>query len=812
MQDLRRNPRGDRWRAVLLVPALLLALAFLLAMIPALASAHAQTATASAPAAAAPLPSLTPAEAQRALDVLLDDARRAETIRLLRALADAPAAAAATPSSAVAPAPEPAPAAASETIERDGLLSQVLQGIGTGTDSLIDRIVALIVPLAGLPAAWEWLVDTLADPHTHSLLLDAAWKVAIALGLAALAEWGTHRALVRPRRALVAAATPPAATAAVDPQARLGLGRRCLLACAGFGLDMLPLLAFALVGITVAAVGTLVVALAFEQRPTSRLIVMILINAHIAWGVLTALAYRLTSPDIFRLRTLPLDDGDADYAYRTARRIVSLVVCVMAGLEIARILGISTYAYGALLKLMLLLVHGILIVAVLHCRRGVAGKIRGTSPKTGILGMMRGWAAAVWHLAAIFFLLAMWLVWAADVRDGYVLILRFFFSTVAVLVAAQLLAMTVLRGLDRLFTLEARDLGRFSMVQERASHYYPLVRRLILTAGVILTLLLLLQVWGFGVVDWFEDDSGIASRLLSAATIVAIAGILALAVWEGVNAAVERHLNALGQRGDRARAARLRTLLPLLRSSLLIFVIGIVGLTALSEIGVNIAPLLAGAGIVGVAIGFGSQKLVQDVITGVFLLLENVMHVGDNVTVAGLSGTVENLSIRTIRLRAGDGSVHVIPFSSVGTVTNANRGIGNAAVSVSIDYAEDTDRVGEVLKDIAAEIRKDPAYSSMILDDLALWGVDAVNGGSVTIVGQIRCLDSGRWGVQREFNRRLKKRFQELGIKLADPAKSVLVPAGEDDSQPVLPLASEPGPTSATQTRSPPPSALGNTA
>ena len=114
-----------------------------------------------------------------------------------------------------------------------------------------------------------------------------------------------------------------------------------------------------------------------------------------------------------------------------------------------------------------------------------------------------------------------------------------------------------------------------------------------------------------------------------------------------------------------AQSARLRTLLPLLRSALLITIVVFAGLMVLSEIGINIAPLLAGAGIIGVAIGFGSQKLVQDLITGIFLLLENAMQVGDWVTVSGLSGTVENLSVRTIRLRAGDGSVHIIPFSAV---------------------------------------------------------------------------------------------------------------------------------------------------
>src|SRR6202000_839406 len=171
-----------------------------------------------------------------------------------------------------------------------------------------------------------------------------------------------------------------------------------------------------------------------------------------------------------------------------------------------------------------------------------------------------------------------------------------------------------------------------------------------------------------------------------------------------------RQLARFAREGAYARAARLRTLLPMLRTALIVTILTIAGLTALSAVGVNIAPLLAGAGIVGIAVGFGSQKLVQDVVTGVFLLLENAMQVGDFVTVSGLSGVVEDLSIRTIRLRAGEGSIHIIPFSSVISVTNTNRGIGNAAVSVNVDYTEDTDRVSAVLKEIAAEIRKDPKF------------------------------------------------------------------------------------------------------
>jgi small-conductance mechanosensitive channel len=257
------------------------------------------------------------------------------------------------------------------------------------------------------------------------------------------------------------------------------------------------------------------------------------------------------------------------------------------------------------------------------------------------------------------------------------------------------------------------------------------------------------------------------------------------------------------------KSARLRTLQPMLRTGLLCALVGVFGLTALSEIGVNIAPLLAGAGILGVAIGFGSQKLVQDFITGIFLLLENAMQVGDWVTVAGLSGSVENLSIRTMRLRAGDGSVHIIPFSSVSTVTNVNRGIGNAAVSVNIPIEEDSDRVCDVLSEIATTLRGEQRFSDMMRSDLQLWGVDKVDAGVVTIAGQIVCTDSGRWAVQREFNRRLMIRFKELGIRIATPVSTVYNHVATEAPAPVQQIESAPPPNQMVE--SPPPAALGNT-
>jgi len=213
----------------------------------------------------------------------------------------------------------------------------------------------------------------------------------------------------------------------------------------------------------------------------------------------------------------------------------------------------------------------------------------------------------------------------------------------------------------------------------------------------------------------------------------------------------------------------------MLRTTLLSVIVAVVALTALSEIGVNIAPLLAGAGIVGIAIGFGSQKLVQDLITGLFLLLEDSMQVGDVVQLGGQSGLVEALTIRTIRLRAFDGSVHLIPFSAVTTVTNMTRDFSFAVTDVLVGYGEDIDRVGQVLTEIVAGMRTEPRWEDVIRDDMELIGVEQLADSGVMIRTRIKTLPIQRWNVAREFNRRIKIRFDELGIEIPYPHQKIVL-------------------------------------
>ncbi|MBN9126163.1 MAG: mechanosensitive ion channel family protein, partial [Nitrosospira sp.] len=300
------------------------------------------------------------------------------------------------------------------------------------------------------------------------------------------------------------------------------------------------------------------------------------------------------------------------------------------------------------------------------------------------------------------------------------------------------------------------------------SPYHLLALRTVSLVIAISALIVLLQVWGVDTLSWFQAGS-IGRRLAAALATIAVTCALAFAAWEALNMTLHRRIERWTAMGDTARAARLRTLVPMLRTTLLFAIGTVVLLATLDQLGISIGPLVAGASIIGVALGFGSQKLVQDFITGIFLLMENAIQVGDTITVADVSGTVEYLSIRTVRLRAGDGSLHVVPFSSVSTVTNTNRGIGNASIRVSVRADSDVDKVFEAIRSVGEEMRVDPVFKNLILADAEIWGVDQIDGATITVLGQIRTVDRGRWPVQRGFNRRILQRFREAGIQLMNP-------------------------------------------
>jgi small-conductance mechanosensitive channel len=218
---------------------------------------------------------------------------------------------------------------------------------------------------------------------------------------------------------------------------------------------------------------------------------------------------------------------------------------------------------------------------------------------------------------------------------------------------------------------------------------------------------------------------------------------------------------------------REKTLLNLFKNAFSIALAIFGTMLALAQIGVNIAPLLAGAGVVGLAIGFGAQKLVQDIITGIFIQFENVMNEGDAVEVAGRSGVVEKLTIRSVTIRDMSGTIHLIPFSSVDQVSNMVRGFSFYVAEVEVAYDSDIEAVKQALRD-AFDALMATDHSAVILDDLDLQGLIALTPASMKLRARIKTLAGKQWGPGRFYSETVKRLFAERGIRTPTPRVSYI--------------------------------------
>ncbi|MBU8543218.1 MULTISPECIES: mechanosensitive ion channel domain-containing protein [Roseomonadaceae] len=755
---------------------------------PALAQTPAAPPTAAAPASA---------ELDRLLATLRNDAARTELLRNLETLlaaqrAAAPAAGTSTgtPTTGAATPPEASPAAppaaeAPALLAPNTLGAQLLMGASQRLQGISESLVAAAEAATDLPSVARWASDLARDPVTQTRVIDAAWKLMLLFGAGLLAEWLARRSLRRWSERL-----DSMAPAAEDPWTWM---RRVPLVLARLVLDLLPLVAFAV--ISYGMIG------AVRPLPTTELVLLTANNAYIALRAVMAVCRMLFSPASSHLRLVPCLDETAAYVTVWVRRIASIAIFSYAVAEAGLLFGLPWAAYDGILRLAALVVSLLLIIVILQNRGAMADLLRAPELRPGdqpdrmrrLMRSLRDRLAEIWHLIAILWLMALWGVWALEVRDGFERLLRVSVITLAILGIAKLADELLRRAINRGFSVGHDLARRYPGLEARANRYLPVLKGIVSALIMVITLLFLLEAWGVSAFAWFARGQ-LGARLLASLISVGLTVIVAITVWEVANAAIQRYLVRLSRDAQASRSARVRTLLPMLRTILSGTIIVFVALNVLTEIGVNVAPLIAGAGVIGLAIGFGSQTLVRDVITGIFLLFEDAVAVGDVVSVGGLAGVVEQLSIRSIRLRAQDGSIHIIPFSAVTTVTNMTRDFSFAVLDVSVGYGEDTDRVVEVMRDVAADIRADPKFNPIIRDELEVLGVERLADSGVLIRARIKGEPMARWSIGREFNRRIKQRFDQLGIEIPYPHQKLVIerqqprhPAEEGEDFPAAP-------------------------
>jgi small-conductance mechanosensitive channel len=246
--------------------------------------------------------------------------------------------------------------------------------------------------------------------------------------------------------------------------------------------------------------------------------------------------------------------------------------------------------------------------------------------------------------------------------------------------------------------------------------------------------------------------------------------VLALALIRLMKAVINRLL-AFSRHESGVRAQQLRTAAGVIGSVGTFVIVFLALMQILPVLGVNMGPLLASAGVAGLAIGFGAQTLVHDVINGFFILLENQYAVGDVVRVAGVKGTVEAMTMRNTTLRDDDGTVHIVPNSEIKIVSNLTRDWAQLALHISVAYGENSDQVLKLLQEVAQEVRNDPAFRNDIVADPQVPGIERVANGEVDYLMLVKTLPNRQYGVSRELRRRIKECFQKNNIQAGNPAR-----------------------------------------
>ena len=484
--------------------------------------------------------------------------------------------------------------------------------------------------------------------------------------------------------------------------------------------------------------------------------------------VVLAVARFILAPDVPNLRLVPsIGDKGSRYLYRWTRRLAGIGIYTYFLLQAVELMGLPHAAVRGFLKLAALVFAGLLIVLILQNRRPVRDWLRRDHTTRFRLKSVSGfssarrWFAHLWAFFAIAFVVVTYLSWTFNFDGGPDYLLRAVFGTLGLVILARILSFLVDQAADRAMIWSERFKSSLVQVTDRAGRYIPVLQGLAHWAILGGFILGSFYAWGLNSFSWLNTHNVYVQKGFGI-TLVAVGAIV---TWEVVSAAIERLL--LQKTGSvAARGARMRTLLPLLRNFCFIFILTIAMMIMLGEVGIDTRPLLAGAGVIGVALGFGSQTLVKDVITGMFILFENTITVGDSVDLGkGHAGTVEGLSIRTLRVRDGNGGIHTVPFSEVSSIINTSRDYSVYTFDITVNYRADTDAVVAILRELGAELLADPSFRDNILEPLDIWGVDGFNDNGVDIKAALKTRPGQQWGMVRAFNRRLKQRLDEAGIR-----------------------------------------------
>lgn len=530
------------------------------------------------------------------------------------------------------------------------------------------------------------------------------------------------------------------------------------------------------------SVGVLVIYLLFfHESGNDRPVILTWLAAMLLIECTRLVSRFVLAPRADGLRFLPLQGETALYLHRWVMRVAVVGAFGVLGSGLLALQGMSEALHLTMVTMVGLTVMLMVCWVALSNRARVAAHIAAGAPAGGL----RTQFAAVWHLAFLAYALLFWVVWAC-----YIVV----FGTRAMAPGlATLLAVPLFLVLDHwsqkfigfAFGLgpqpqAAEDTGQSVSAKFNPARYRQGLRMSFRAVLVAVIFFWLMDAWGI------ELDMGKAVARAGLNILVTV--LLAHMAWVLASSAIERKINETGSDGEGhggddgggAGGDRLGTLLQLLRKFIFGTLLVIVVMIMLSSLGVDIGPLLAGASIVGVAIGFGSQELVRDIVSGIFFLIDDAFRIGDYIECGSAMGEVEHISIRSLRLRHHLGKIYTIPFGRLSQVVNYSRDWAIMKLKYHVPHDTDPGAVKKIIKEINKEIREVPELDAAMLADIKSQGVKTIDETGLLMRVKFKTVPGAQFTLRKLVLAKMRRKFAERGIKFATKRVAVHIPGMED--------------------------------
>ena len=633
----------------------------------------------------------------------------------------------------------------------------LMRVVGMQTEQFFGALTQTIKNLNNIGDVPQWIIDQISTKEKQEYWLELIFAgILFPIFIALSAKWLINLAFKRTIQRLRAATSET-----IRDRMMTGLLRGFLEATS--------------VGVILIA-GYLVLNLVPRSTQSAELAELFINGIALVTGI-GVVARIVLAPQAELLRPIPLASRTTAYLYVWIMRIATVGVL---GFIISK-MAAHPQNFDQRLAVDIVfaaIISGMVSIVILQSKEQFSSFIRGLG-----VGGIRNRIADIWHVLALIYVFVVFCVFSSGAQNGFIYLITATLITIFAVLGGLLLSFLFGRAIERIFRIEPSINEKFPGLKDRSNLYRPVMRRIADVFIGICVLLICLSGWQINLYETIPPAIG--AKIVKGSGTILFVLILCVIGWEFASSAISKALaENSGEDARKKVGSRSKTLLPLLRKAILIALIVFGGLIILAELGVDIAPLLAGAGVLGLAVGFGSQALVRDIITGLFILIEDTIAVGDVVTVGGHTGVVEDLSIRTIKLRDVGGTVHTVPFGDVTTVENLTKDYSFALLDIGVAYREDTDVVSKILEEVSADLQKDEVWGRRIIEPIQVMGVHELADSAVIIRSRIKTQPIMQWGVKREFFRRMKKRFDAEGIEMPFPHRTLYFGENKDGSAP----------------------------